>query len=143
MALCSRCRTGISPSEAKRARTEKDADGRIKGVFHYKCWFKRAKVARFKGEGRDTGPDAYEMSLDYRNRDDLREEAVKRRKLAEANYEALLDVAVSGPLPEFILLAAQDDLALAKRQEELAEDRMKEAAPSTEGDWRGPIEGEI
>ena len=112
MALCAGCRTGISPSEAKRARTEKDEDGRLKGVFHYKCWFKRAKIARFKVEGRDTGPDAYEVSRNYRNRDDLR-------------------------------LSAEDAEALARRQAELAEDRKKEAAPETSGDWRDQIEGEI
>lgn len=151
---CARCRRTLNGPEQSKAKIEYE-NGKIKHVLHYKCWTIYQREAMLQGQQRVPAPTAYEAKTAYQNADDLTEEARVRRVAAElrlANLKALRD---SGPsfgvdmtssesvsLDE--LIEKEEQLvALAVRQEELAEDSAEEPRPEQWNDIRDPTTLEL
>jgi hypothetical protein len=164
VARCSKCRENISAHDAKRAKTQKDEQGRIKGMLHLKCWYVIEKHKKMGPNGRHGEPPTpYEMSVKTVNADDLTAEAIARRERAEAALlqaeQARAEIqarmaqgdAQSPNTSLSDLLAAADaevervkaDKHLADHQAELAADRALEDNRSGFADWRDPTEVEI
>lgn len=123
MAACAKCKRSISPVDARKAVIDKDEQGRIKAMFHHKCWNVARKVAdpantRFS----EATPTAYQMTQGQGrvNATDLAPEEQERRERAEEQYAVLRE-----------------------RRKEIEAERAKEDRPTGFSDWRDPAEADL
>jgi hypothetical protein len=135
--MCTGCHQQISATEAKRQKVLKDNNGRIRALYHGKCWVRKRRqdwVGTATGKYYPDSPDAYEMAGRKQNADDLSPEAVEHKADVE---KAWLEFTSNSSIDPEVL--AQ----LAVRQAELAEERKKESSPQRHDDWRDPLEAEF
>lgn len=133
----------------------KEAKGRIKAIYHFRCYFQMRKHAGLDWyKYLDSSPTASEAQAQYKNRDDLvaeRQDRLTRAqaRLAElherqARIADLSDLAEQRDAPIEILdlttliEEASTEAALAARQVEIAKEQAKEETPKGEADWRDP-----
>jgi len=166
MSTCQRCRSPISSVDAKKqievhanpdgsttsyginqpAGLLNKATGKIKAIYHYKCWmaYQRTLRANTDDRGRyySSSPSAYAQSASHQNRDDVTPEATARAQRADAELLAMASAARPtqsfGDLNEDL---KQHEAELLKaRQAEIDAQRALEPTPNTdESDWRDPM----
>lgn len=123
MAACVKCKRSISSVDARKAVVDKDEQGRIKAMYHFRCWHIVQKGIGGRAGSRLTDvPTAYEMTQGKGrvNATDLAPEELERRKRAEAQYEAL-----------------------QRRRKEIEAERAREDRPTGFSDWRDPAEADL
>lgn len=148
---CAQCKREINAIDARKAVVEKDENGRLKAAFHYKCKHIRTRQAQLALHERGGGPTVYEQSASKMNADDLTDQAYDRRVRAEAELTRLKELHAAGVAPSAVVQGTLQDLiadqeqvvVLARRQEEIAAEKLKEARPEGWSDYRDPAEVDI
>lgn len=162
--MCGKCHGKISAADARKQVSEytqpdgstkyfnlagaplSAATGKLRKVYHYKCYYVMSKEARIGARHFTDSPTIYEAAATHKNKDDFSEVALTRVQIAEARLAELneqaekfeevwgtQDLDVTALIEE-----ATADLALARRQEEIAEEKAKEDVPEDWNDWRNP-----
>lgn len=155
---CAKCRKTITGLEAKKAVLEKTPEGKLKAAYHKKCAHVIKRRAQLDADDRSSAPTAYEMAATRQNADDITEQARLKREKAEQELARLKELAQSRAASQVVVTDIDEDgaisldemihskeqeVALAARQVEIAEQAKLEERPEQWNDHREPIETEI